>query len=144
MQDTWVRVAHNPLLEATLAAPLQHDCRAIDVLKRPEVTYQHLQAVSELDLPLLDPVVAEQVEIQSKYAGYIERQQQDITRLKKHEKTLIPADFDYNQVSGLSTEVMQKLMQIKPLSIAQAGRISGVTPSALSLLLVHLKKQRVV
>ena len=84
----------------------------------------------------------EQVEIQTKYAGYIERQQQDIEKLKKYENTELSADFDYSKVRGLSNEVTQKLASIQPRSIAQAGRISGVTPAALSLLLVHLKKQR--
>ena len=84
------------------------------------------------------------MEIQSKYAGYIERQQTDIARLQKHENTPIPEAFDYQLVSSLSNEVIQKLTQIKPATIAQAGRISGVTPAALSLLLVHLKKQRML
>ena len=119
-----------------------HDCRAIDLLKRPEISYQHLQAVEALGLPVLDESVALQLEIQSKYAGYIDRQQSDIARLQKHENTAIPADFDYQQVSSLSSEVLQKLMKVKPATIAQAGRISGVTPAALSLLLVYLKKQR--
>ncbi|ETO92107.1 tRNA uridine-5-carboxymethylaminomethyl(34) synthesis enzyme MnmG [Legionella oakridgensis] len=144
LENTWVRVGHNEMLSDVIATPLQHDCRASDLLKRPEITYQGLQALQELDLPQLDDAVAEQVEIQSKYAGYIERQQQDIARLRKHEHTLLPATLDYTQVSGLSTEVVQKLTTIKPTSIAQAGRISGVTPAALSLLLVHLKKQRLL
>ncbi len=144
LQTTWVRVAHNLALADVLETPLTHDCRAMDLLKRPEIKYQHLQAVPELNLPILDETVAEQVEIQNKYAGYIERQQLDVERLQKHENTLLPATFDYTAVSGLSTEVVQKLMQIRPTSLAQAGRISGVTPAALSLLLVQLKKQRLL
>lgn len=142
LQTTWVRVAHNKSLESVLTAALTHDCRASDLLKRPEIHYQDVQALSDLNLPELAPAVAEQVEIQSKYAGYIDRQQQDIARLVKHEQTKIPGHFDYTQVSGLSAEVVQKLQHIKPATIAQAGRISGVTPAALSLLLVYLKKQR--
>jgi len=87
--------------------------------------------------------VALQVEIQSKYRGYIDRQLMDIARMKKHEQTQIPEHFDYTVLSGLSTEIVQKLTKIKPSTIAQASRISGVTPAALSLIFVHLKKQRV-
>ncbi len=142
LHETWVRVGHNPALQDKLEATLQHDCRAADVLKRPEIRYNHLQSVADLQLPALADEVAEQVEIQSKYAGYIDRQQQDIARLRKNENTHIPDTFDFSKVSGLSAEVIQKLSKIKPVSIAQAARISGITPAALSLLLVHLKKQR--
>ena len=142
LHETWVRVGHNDALASVLEAPLQNDCRASELLKRPEMTYPHLQAVAALDLPLLTPAVADQVEIQSKYAGYIERQKQDIARLQKHENTPLPDGLDYYCVPGLSTEVMQKLTMVRPASLGQAGRISGVTPVALSLLLVHLKKQR--
>lgn len=144
LNETWVRVGHNASLASVLKTPLQHDTRAIDLLKRPEIKYEHLQAVDALQLPQRNQDVAEQVGIQSKYAGYIERQQSDIARLRKHENTRLPEDLDYKHVSGLSSEVVQKLMQIKPASIAQAGRISGVTPAALSLLLVHLKKKRLL
>ena len=144
LKDTWVRVGHNEMLHPVLQAPLLHDCRAVDVLKRPEITYQHLQSVDGLGLPIIDDAVALQVEIQSKYAGYIERQLLDIARLQKNEHTPIPTAFDYNQVSSLSNEVIQKLTAVKPATIAQAGRISGITPAALSLLLVHLKKQRLL
>lgn len=144
LKDTWVRVGHNGKLQDVLQAPLLHDSRAVDLLKRPEISYQHLQVLDDLGLPLLTEAVALQVEIQSKYAGYIERQLMDIARLQKHENMQIPDTFDYNQLSGLSTEVIQKLTQIKPATIAQAGRISGVTPAALSLILVYLKKQRLI
>lgn len=142
VQTTWVRVGDNELLNDMIEKPLQHDCRANDLLKRPEMTYQRLQSISRLALPELAPDVAEQIDIQSKYAGYIERQQLDIDRLRKHEDTQLPNELDYQQVPGLSTEIMQKLNAIKPLTIAQAGRISGVTPVALSLLLIYLKKLR--
>ncbi|RUR13133.1 tRNA uridine-5-carboxymethylaminomethyl(34) synthesis enzyme MnmG [Legionella sp. km772] len=142
LDTTWVRVNHNGLLEDILVNPMQHDNRASEFLKRPEINYQHLLLIEELGLPSISAEVMEQVEIQTKYAGYIERQQQDIEKLKKYENTSLPEEFDYTRVRGLSNEVMQKLAAIKPRSIAQAGRISGVTPAALSLLLVHLKKQR--
>jgi tRNA uridine 5-carboxymethylaminomethyl modification enzyme len=142
LQSTWVRVSHNNLFSDLLENPMQHDCRASEFLKRPEINYQHLLIIEELNLPNLTLDVMEQVEIQSKYAGYIERQQQEIDKLRKYENTPLPDSLDYSQVIGLSSEVVQKLNRIKPTSIAQAGRISGVTPAALSLLLVHLKKNR--
>ncbi len=144
LQSTWIRMHHNADLDTVLEAALVHDCPATDVLKRPEINYQHLQGLGDLDLPVVDPAVAEQVEIQYKYAGYIARQQQDIVRLKQHEEMLLPETLEYHEISGLSTEMIQKLSKIKPASLAQAGRISGVTPAALSLLLVHLKKQRMI
>lgn len=142
LKSTVVRVTHNEALGSLLENPLQQDCRAADLLKRPEINYLHLQAITELGLPELPEAVAEQVEIQCKYAGYIDRQLLEIERLRKHENTRLPLTLDYNQVAGLSSEVIQKLNRIKPTTIAQAGRISGVTPAALSLLLVHLKKHR--
>lgn len=144
LKDTWVRTRHNEQLHCILEKPLQHDTRALEILKRPEITYQQLQALTDLNLPQLVEEVALQVEIQSKYAGYIERQQLDITKLRKHENTLIPDHIDYRQVTGLSTEVMEKLSRIRPQSMGQAARVSGVTPAALSLLLVHLKKLRLL
>ena len=142
LNDTWVRVGHNAALDGIIETPLQNDCRATDLLKRPEINYQHLQALADLNLPVLSEPVAEQVEIQTKYAGYIARQKQDIARLQHYENTAVPECFNYAGVSGLSNEVIQKLTHIKPATLAQAGRISGITPAALSLLLVHLKKQR--
>ncbi|HHF7347667.1 TPA: tRNA uridine-5-carboxymethylaminomethyl(34) synthesis enzyme MnmG [Legionella feeleii] len=142
LKDTWIRVAHNEDFAAIIENPLQQDCRAADLLKRPEINYKDLQAVTHLGLPELATDIAEQVEIQSKYAGYIERQLLDIERLRKHENTQLPENLDYTAVPGLSTEVIQKLSRIKPRTMAQAGRISGVTPAALSLLLIYLKKHR--
>lgn len=142
LKDTWIRVAHNKDFAAIIENPLQQDCRAADLLKRPEISYQNLQTVTHLGLPELANDIAEQVEIQSKYAGYIERQLLDIERLRKHENTQLPENLDYAAVPGLSTEVIQKLSRIKPRTMAQAGRISGVTPAALSLLLIYLKKHR--
>lgn len=144
LQDTWVRVGHNQALQGTLETPFQHDCRAVDALKRPELHYQDLQKLGDLNLPDVCEAVAQQVEIQAKYHGYIERQRSDIVRMEKHENTKLPLDMDYHSVSGLSAEMVQKLTQIQPRTLAQAGRISGVTPAALSLLLVYIKKQRVL
>ncbi len=141
LDSSWVRISHNEMLKDTLEKPLQHDCRASEFLKRPEISYAHLLMLADLQLPELDHAVAEQVEIQTKYAGYIERQLMDIEKMRKQENTLLPESLDYAEVTGLSSEVIQKLNQIKPASIAQAGRISGITPAALSLLVVHLKKR---
>lgn len=143
LNTTWVRVSHNQHL-SDLTTPLQHDCKACELLKRPELTYDHLVSIEALNLPKLEPDIKEQIEIQNKYQGYIDRQQLEIDRLVKNEKTKIPNDFDYDKIVGLSCEVQQKLRQIKPVSIAQASRISGVTPAAISLLLVHLKKDRFI
>lgn len=142
LNNTWIRVGHNELFKELLDKPMQHDSRAAEFLKRPEINYHHLLLAQDLQLPQISEEVMEQVEIQNKYAGYIERQQQDIEKLRKLEHTVLPEEFNYSSVRGLSNEVMQKLATIKPRTIAQAGRISGVTPAALSLLLVHLKKQR--
>lgn len=142
LKTTWARVNDNQALSTILDKPLTQDCRASDLLKRPEISYQQLQSISSLQLPELPSDVAEQLDIMSKYAGYIDRQQQDIERLLKHEATLLPLEIDFNQVPGLSTEVIQKLNKIRPATLAQAGRISGVTPAALSLLLIYLKKYR--
>lgn len=144
LKDTWVRVAHNESLTGILDVPMTHDTRATDLLKRPEIRFEHLQKLSDLQLPEVSPAVAEQIEIQHKYAGYIDRQHQDIERLQKHEQTQIPQEFDYQGISGLSSEVIQKLQHIRPSTLGQAGRISGVTPAALSLLLIQLKKYRLL
>jgi len=120
--------------------PLQREYRLAELLRRPELDYAKLTAAPGLALAGLDPLVAEQVEIQVKYAGYIDRQADEIASALRHEKTRLPLTLDYGTVTGLSAEVMQKLNRIKPETLAQASRISGVTPAAISLLLVHLKK----
>jgi len=114
--------------------------KAIDLLKRPEFDYESLTAIDKVGAGTADPIVAEQVEVQTKYAGYINRQRGEIAKQLRHVGTGLPADLDYDQVSGLSNEVRQKLANVRPETIGQAGRISGVTPAAVSLLLVHLKR----
>lgn len=143
LHHSWVRVCHNEQLTGILHNPMQHDTRASEFLKRPEINYQHLLMLDDLGLPQLAPEVSEQIEIQNKYAGYIERQHQDIEKMRKQENTILPEWLDYSEVTGLSNEVIQKLTKIRPTTLAQATRISGVTPAAISLLLVHLKKQRI-
>lgn len=125
-----------------LAKPLNREYSLADLLKRPEVTSAMLYAT----IPPAEPVeesVAEQVAIQLKYAGYIDRQQQDIARLQRHEAMEIPRDLDFFKVDGLSHEISQKLTEIRPTNLARAGRIPGVTPAAMSLLLVYLKKRAI-
>lgn len=112
---------------------------ALELLRRPEGDYAGLQRLGLADAQI-DPLVAEQVEIRCKYAGYIDRQQAEIERARRYEEAPLPVDLDYAAVSGLSNEVRQKLAMHRPETVAQAGRISGVTPAAVSLLLVHLKK----
>ncbi len=122
------------------AAPNDSGLSGLDLLRRPEADYGTLQKLG-LAPQLIDPAVSEQVEIQTKYAGYIQRQNLEIERVRRNEDTALPDDFDYVQVIGLSNEVRQKLVAHRPQTVGQAGRISGVTPAAVSLLLVHLKKR---
>ncbi len=120
--------------------PLPREYRMEELLRRPELDYAKLTAAPGLALDGIDPLVAEQVEIQIKYAGYIDRQADEIERTQREEQTKLPSDLDYSQVKGLSAEVVQKLNRVKPENIGQAARVSGVTPAAIALLLVHLKK----
>jgi tRNA uridine 5-carboxymethylaminomethyl modification enzyme len=101
-------------------------------------------AVAGIGPAVTDTRVAEQVEIQAKYAGYLERQQSEIARLQRHQEQPLPADLDYNAVHGLSNEVSEKLQSVRPETIGQATRIPGITPAAISLLLIHLKKRNPV
>ena len=143
LKSTWV----NPLAEsaaevnAHLATPLSREASGEDLLRRSDMTYAQLTSLSAFAPALDDAQAAEQVEIQVKYEGYIARQQEEIERQQRNENTLLPATLDYRQVSGLSNEVIAKLNDHKPVSIGQASRISGVTPAAISILLVWLKKQ---
>jgi tRNA uridine 5-carboxymethylaminomethyl modification enzyme len=142
LQKKWVKAEYNKELKDIILNPMSHDCRADDLLKRPEIRYQHLQTIQDLELPEISDEIAQQLEISFKYEGYIKRQQEDVLRMQKLENQALPSEFDYKQVRGLSAEVIQKLNHIQPLSIAQASRISGITPAAISLLLVHLKKNK--
>jgi tRNA uridine 5-carboxymethylaminomethyl modification enzyme len=111
----------------------------MDLLRRPEADYAALQRLRLVPADI-DPAVAEQVEVQAKYAGYIDRQQGDVDRARRYEEAPLPLDLDYGAIGGLSNEVRQKLAAHRPETVAQASRISGITPAAVSLLLVHLKK----
>ena len=125
--------------EKVLGEPLGKVSSALDILRRPNVEYDGVLSLLGEEKQVADDV-AEQVVIQTKYAGYINRQQNEIERLQRNENTVIPEDIDYKKVRGLSNEVREKLENVRPANIGQAGRISGVTPAAVSLLLVHLKR----
>ncbi|HHG9498637.1 TPA: tRNA uridine-5-carboxymethylaminomethyl(34) synthesis enzyme MnmG [Citrobacter farmeri] len=143
LKSTWVTPAAESANEvnAHLTAPLSREASGEDLLRRPEMTYAQLTTLTPFAPALEDVQAAEQVEIQVKYEGYIARQQDEIEKQQRNENTLLPATLDYRQVSGLSNEVIAKLNDHKPVSIGQASRISGVTPAAISILLVWLKKQ---
>ena len=143
LKSTWVTPSAESAGEvnAHLTAPLSREASGEDLLRRPEMTYAQLTSLTPFAPGLDDAQAAEQVEIQVKYEGYIARQQDEIEKQLRNENTLLPATLDYRQVSGLSNEVIAKLNDHKPVSIGQASRISGVTPAAISILLVWLKKQ---
>jgi len=129
------------LAEEGVKQPLTRNYKAADLLNRPELSYADLvQAIGEGEG--ITPDVAQQVEIQAKYSGYLNRQLDEIKKTKRHEKTAIPNILDYADIRGLSIEVQQKLSDHRPETIGQAGRIPGVTPAAISLLMVHLKKAK--
>ncbi|MDO9745596.1 tRNA uridine-5-carboxymethylaminomethyl(34) synthesis enzyme MnmG [Glaesserella parasuis] len=143
LKQTWTHLQMANLAEvnALLNSPLAREASGEDLIRRPEVTYEALTQIAPFAPAIEDKEAAEQVEISIKYQGYIEHQQQEIERHKRHENTQIPAEFDYDKVESLSNEVRAKLMQHRPVSIGQASRISGITPAAISILLVNLKKQ---
>lgn len=128
-------------LNAMLKTPISREASGEDLLRRPEVDYSLLTSLEAFGPALEDQQAAEQVEIQVKYHGYIQRQQDEIEKSLRHENTKLPVDLSYQDVKGLSNEVVSKLSEAKPETIGIASRISGVTPAAISILLVHLKKQ---
>ncbi len=143
LKQIWIhpQSEHLAAVNELVNSPLTREASGEDLLRRPEVTYDRLTQVAAFAPALDDKQAAEQVEISIKYQGYIEHQQNEIERHKRHENTLIPTEFDYDKVESLSNEVRAKLMQHRPVSIGQASRISGITPAAISILLVNLKKQ---
>ena len=128
-------------IERQLGISMSRETHALDLLRRPELDYARLTAVDGLGPAVKRDDVAAQIEIQTKYAGYLERQHEEIARQRRHEHTAIPASFDYDKVRGLSAEVLLKLKRARPATLGQAARVSGVTPAAISLLLVHLKRR---
>jgi len=142
LKSTWVNPRTLLAEEATsiLGQPIEREYTLADLLRRPGVTYDILMSLSVAGERVTDEAAAEQVEIQIKYAGYIARQQEEIAKQENHETTCLPANLDYTSVRGLSKEVQQKLNQHRPETIGQASRIQDITPAAISLLLVHLKR----
>ena len=146
LKSTWVQTANIGEDEATrvLGKPIEHEYSLYELLRRPDVSYAALMSmqVSEttVDAGLADPLVIEQVEIQAKYQGYIDRQQEEVAKSLSNEETRFPPNMDFSCIGGLSTEILQKLIRHKPETIGQASRIQGMTPAAISILLVHLKR----
>jgi tRNA uridine 5-carboxymethylaminomethyl modification enzyme len=142
MASTWIQpnTPQAEQLAAKFSKPISHEYNLLDLLKRPELGYADLADMVQDGEAVVDDV-AEQIEIGVKYAGYIERQKDEIERLRRHEETPLPLDFDYSVIEGLSNEIKQKLGDARPQTLAQASRIPGVTPAAVSLLLITLKKR---
>jgi len=142
LKDTWVQKDHQHVdqINKLLKSPMSKEASLQDLIRRPEVSYNDLMKIEGLGPAIADTEASEQIEIQTKYAGYIDRQLDEIAKKKRHEDTLIPTEFDYQQISGLSNEVVAKLKDARPETIGKASRISGITPAAISLLLVYLKK----
>jgi tRNA uridine 5-carboxymethylaminomethyl modification enzyme len=143
LSSTWVK-PDSPealALEGLLSAPLQREASLAELLRRPELGIRQLAPLSDLIDSETNNQILEQVEIQAKYSGYIERQQTEIERTRRYDHWRLPDSFDYGNVIGLSNEVREKLIRQQPETLGQAARIQGVTPAAISLLLVHLKKK---
>ncbi|MBW5800324.1 tRNA uridine-5-carboxymethylaminomethyl(34) synthesis enzyme MnmG [Halomonas elongata] len=144
LRSSWVQPGSEAArrISETTGQSLKREYNLLDLLKRPEIGYRDVAGL--VGEPVDNDQVAEQVQIQAKYQGYIDRQQDEIDKLKRHEATPLPDDLDYDQVDGLSNEIRQKLVEARPETLAQASRISGVTPAAVSILLIHLKKRRLL
>lgn len=134
------RVIDAHAIERVVGQALEREYSLHELLKRPDVSYAALMALPGAGPAVDDPHVAEQVEVQAKYEGYIDRQREEIERRERHEDTALPAELDYSTLRGLSIEVQQKLNRHKPETIGQAARISGITPAAISILLVYAKR----
>ena len=140
LQATWI-MPGDQVAETLLGRSVKQKTRAIDFLRRPDMTYDQVRVLSGGGAMAVDDEIAKQLEVESRYAPYIERQQQEIDRQQRHESMTIPEDFDYAAVRGLSSEITQVLTRQRPVSVGQASRIAGVTPAAISLLLVYLHKR---
>ncbi|GAB2180960.1 tRNA uridine-5-carboxymethylaminomethyl(34) synthesis enzyme MnmG [Denitratisoma sp. agr-D3] len=143
LKSTWVHPRTLPPSEAerVLGKSMEREYSLFDLLRRPEVSYQNLLTLPNAGEPVTDAAVVEQLEIQAKYQGYIDRQVEEVEKAQANETLRLPNDLDYREVRGLSIEVQQKLNQFKPETLGQASRIQGITPAAISLLLVHLKRR---
>ncbi len=142
LKTTWVQANSKEAdqLAEKVKSPLTREYNLMDLLKRPELNYSDIETLFPLENAVHEQV-AEQIEISAKYAGYINRQEEEIQRLRQHEETPLPDNFDYSTIEGLSNEIKQKLIQAKPENLGRAARIPGVTPAAISLLLIYLKKR---
>lgn len=142
LKDTWIQPGTEAAQKIAdhIENKLSHEYSLFELLKRPELNHKILSSVCPPAENTVSQKVAEQVEIDAKYSGYINRQQDEVDKLQRHENTAIPANFDYKKISGLSNEIKQKLSDVKPETLARASRVPGVTPAAISLLLVMLKK----
>jgi len=142
LKSQWIHPKHESLeqLNGMLKTPISREHSLEGLIRRPEMTYAKLTSIESLGPSISDPKAAEQVEIQIKYAGYIERQKDEVAKSLSHENSLLPIDFNFSQISGLSNEVVAKLTDARPETIGKASRISGITPAAISLLVVYLKK----
>ncbi len=143
LKKTYVQPANlsAETMQSIFGKPLEHEYSLFELLRRPEVSYEQVLSLAESGQDELEPAVREQVEIAAKYQGYIDRQVEEVSRSRGQENTKLPADLDYREIHGLPIEAQQKLNAHKPETIGQAGRISGITPAAISLLLVHLKRK---
>jgi tRNA uridine 5-carboxymethylaminomethyl modification enzyme len=144
LKSVWLNPKLLPQEEAerVLGKGIEHEYSLLDLLRRPDVSYSNLMTLPGAGVGVGDAKVSEQVEIQAKYQGYIARQQEEVARHQYYESMALPLGLDYHEVHGLSIEVQQKLNQHQPETLGQAGRISGVTPAAISVLLVHLKRSQ--
>jgi len=144
LKSTWVNPRTLPpkAAQPVLGQPIEREYSLHELLRRPNVSYRSLSTIMASNEVVSDPIVAEQVEIQAKYQGYIARQQEEVERRESYESALLPAGLDYGEVRGLSNEVRQTLSRQRPETVGQAARISGVTPAAISLLLVHLRRAK--
>ncbi len=148
LKSTWInpRIASTEDCQRVLGKAIEHEYNLFDLLRRPEVSYRELLTIAFDGQPEISAkneisdAVVEQLEISAKYQGYIDRQAEEVAKSASYENTVLPADLDYGTVAGLSNEVKQKLNQHKPQTIGQASRIQGITPAAISLLLIHLKR----
>ena len=143
LKATWVNPAilSVPEAERVLGQAIEHEYNLFDLLRRPAVRYEGLMSWSGVGTAVEDSAVVEQLEIEAKYAGYVDRQREEVEHGRLQEETRLPDDIDYAQIHGLSIEVRQKLNQLRPATLGQAARISGVTPAAVSVLQVHLKRR---
>jgi tRNA uridine 5-carboxymethylaminomethyl modification enzyme len=146
LADQWIHPTHqvSKALNGILKSPISKEHTLEEIIRRPEMTYKSLMEIEGIGPGLLDEKAAEQVEIQIKYAGYISRQLDEIAKSQRHENALLPPNFDYSKISGLSNEVVAKLSDARPETLGKASRISGITPAAISLLLVYLKKHEML